>query len=463
MTFASTFRLLLRHWLVIGLVTLLAGAAVYAVSQTRAPQYTATASEYFAVSAGNSAAELAQGSNYLQDQMASYGELATSPAVLNPVIDDLGLALSVKQLGRTVRVTTPRNTVVMEIAVTTANPQQAATIANSIGSQLTNAVDSIGAKLPNGKALVTVQSIQTALPPTVQSSPNTRRDTGLGLLIGLLLACGVVLGRARLDSRVATAESAAEITEEPVLATIRRAGNLNKRGLAVVRDPRSRSAEDFRQLRSSVERLADGRSSYVVAVTSSIRNEGRSTVAANLAAALGEAGHRCVLVEADLRQPRLAEITGTTSEPGLLGAVQTPGDLATHLQTVEQGSFDVLTAGGNATNPSEVLSSAGLASLVTELRQKYDFVVVDTPAILAVADAKTLRSALDGAVVVVDATSVRRPQLTSALQAADLGGLPVVGLVLNEVAEHNLAPTTGYPAERRSRANRGSSKTQVWS
>lgn len=198
MSIASTVRLLLRHWLLLLLTTLVVGAGVYALSTTRPAKYTATASEYVTLTTSASPAELAQGGSYVLDQMPSFGQLATSPTVLNPVIDTLGLQTTVKDLSRNVRVSTPRNTAVMSINVTSTDPQRAAAIANAIGTQLTSAVDTLGPKQPNGRALVRVQSIQTALPPTVQSSPDTRRNTALGLLIGLLLGCTFVVGRASL-------------------------------------------------------------------------------------------------------------------------------------------------------------------------------------------------------------------------------------------------------------------------
>ncbi|SDR75698.1 capsular exopolysaccharide family [Friedmanniella luteola] len=444
MSFASTVRLLLRHWILIGIITLLVGAGVYAVSTTRTPLYTATATQYFTVSVGDSAAELAQGSNYVQDQMASFGQLATSPAVLNPVIDDLGLTMTVKQLGRSIRITTPRNTVVMQINVANADPETAAAIANAVGSQLGNAVDTVGPKLPNGRSLVSVQSIQTALPPTVQSSPDTRRNTALGLLIGLLLAAAIVIARSRMDTRVHSPAALAEITDEPVLGTVRHAANLANRNLVVLNDADSRSAEDIRHLRSSIEQLAGGRASFALAVTSAVRDEGRSTIAANLAAALGEAGRRVVLVDGDLRRPRVAEITGTNGGSGLLTVLGDPASVGQSVQSVRNAHFDVLTAGGTSTNPTEVLASPALAALLGELRGRYEFVVVDTPAVLAVADVTALRGQVDGAVLVADASTVRRAQLNQALETADVAGLTVLGVVLNEVAERELPATTGY-------------------
>lgn len=455
MTFSAAVRILLRRWLPIALVTLLVGAATYAVSSTRTPTYTATTTEYFTVNVGGTAAELAQSSNYISNQMASFGELAVSPAVLNPVIDQLQLSMTVKELGRALEVTTPRNTVILQISASDSNPARAAAIANAVGSELVNAVDTVGPKLTNGRSLVAVQPIQTALPPTIQSAPNTRRNTALGLLIGLLLASAVVLALHRADRRVRDSHGVAQLTDKPVVGTIRRARELDRHGLAVVAAPASRAAEDVRQLRAAVEQVAGGRS-LVVAISSSVRGEGRSTVAANLAAALGESGHPTVLVDADLRQPRLAEITGTAADHGLLAALSDPARTAEAVQGVPSAHVDVLTAGGTHPNPSAVLTSAALGAVVAELRRRYAFVVVDTPAVLAATDVAALRGVADGVVMVARSSKVRGEELESALRDVELAGLETLGVTLNGVREQDLTTSSAvYGSSGSGRAQQG--------
>ena len=147
-------RLFLRHWLVIGLVTLAVGAGAFAVSATRTPQYTATSSVYLTIASGPSAANLAQGSNYLQDQMDSFGELATSSRVLNTVIDELNLNTTAKDLAKHVTAVVPRNTVILQLSAADADPRTAASIANAVTAEFGQQLANVGPKSATGTPLV---------------------------------------------------------------------------------------------------------------------------------------------------------------------------------------------------------------------------------------------------------------------------------------------------------------------
>ena len=434
MTFAQTIRLLLRHWWAIALATILAGAAVFGFAATQTPLYTATASKYVSLTLGDSAASLAQGSTYVQDQLASYGQLATSPLVLNSVIEDLGLNLNTKDLARLITVTTPRNTVIIQIDVTDSNPARAATIANAVGNQLAIAVDGVSPRRPNGKSLIAVQSIQAALPPTVQSSPNKKRDAGFGLLAGFLIACGVVVALDRTDRRVRSRANLAELTTHPLLGEIHQSTDLRPTAVTMLTQPESTSSEELRQIRAAVERLAADQPSYAVEIMSAVDGEGRSTIAANLAAALAEAGRRTVLVDADLRRPRLADLTKTDADRGLLQALRHPGEPTRYVQSAS--GFDVMAAGGTHSNPIELLTSDAMGQILDGLRRSHEFVVIDTPALLTSGEGTALEAHVDGGVVVADATRVRSEEFTRALDAAELAGMRILGVVLNRVRAH---------------------------
>ncbi len=432
MTFAQTARVLLRHWWAIALATVLVGAAVFGLAATRTPLYTATASKYVSLTLGDSPTSLAQGSTYVQDQLSSYGQLATSPLVLNPVIDGLGLNLSTKELARLITVTTPRNTVIIQIDVTDSNPVRAATIANAVGSQLAVAIDGVSPRQAKGKSLIAVQSIQAALPPTVQSSPNKKRDALFGALAGLLVACGIVLARDRLDRRVRSRESLADLTSQPLLGEIHQSADLRPTAVTMLTRPESPSSEEVRQIRAVLERLATSRPSYAVEIMSAVEGEGRSTIAANLAAALAEAGRRTVLVDADLRRPRIGELTGTDPTRGLLQAIRRPAEPTRFVQPA--AGFDVLTAGGTHPNPIELLSSEAMSELLNNLRHSHEFILIDTPALLTSGEGTALEAQVDGSVMIADATRVRREELMKALDTAELAGMSVLGVVLNRVS-----------------------------
>lgn len=448
-------RLLLRHWVFIVITSLIVSAGFFGWSKLQTPTYTATSAEYFGITTSDSGSALTQGANYIQDQMVSFNQLATSPLVLNPVIDVLGLNTSVKELDRAVTVTTPRDSVIMQIKVVDESPARAAAIANAIGTQLTTAVAAVGPKLASGKAAVSVQFIQTALPPLVRSAPNTKRNTLVGLLAGLLLGSGLVIAASRLADRVAEPSSLAEVTSAPLLGTIRRSKGLAASSLVVVQDANSRAAEDVRQLRAGVEQLANQRTSFLLAVTSSIRSEGRSTIAANLAAALAESGRRVVLLEADFRNPRQSGLPGASDVGapfGLADALADPMRLDQAVRKIDGGGFDVIAAGGTKASPPELLSSPATATLLADLRGRYEFIIVDTPAVLDFSDVTALSPQLDGVLLLADGRRVRREQLRDTQQLVNLAGITTLGVVMNQMPDAR--PTPGFLTSRGSRDGR---------
>lgn len=434
MNFSDTVGLLLRNWVFILVVTLAAGGITGVISMTRTPQYTATAGEFFGTATGASPGEIAQGNTYIQDQMSSFGQLATSPLVLAPVISDLGLPTTVKDLARVITVSTPRNTVIMQISVVGPDPAQAAAIANAVGKQVAAAVADIGPRLSNGKSLVTVRSIQEAIPPTIQSSPNTRRNVALALVAGFLLGCALVVARNLLDTRVRDADVVNELTTLPVLGAIRHSRAFDGAGLLLARHPDSQPAEDIRRLRADLLQVANGERLCVL-ITSSVRGEGRTTLAANLAASLAEVGRSVVLLDADLRRPAVATLTGAVDGPGLVDVVTSEATIDDVLQDAPALGFTVITAGRAHPNPAEVLSSEGMEQLLRTLRERYEFTVIDTPAIGSVSDAAALREHVNAALVVAHASTISRKVLTATLQAAAAAGLPTLGIVVNSVKD----------------------------
>lgn len=458
-------RLLLRHWLPIVVGTVVVAAGFFGYSRLLTPTYTATSAQYFGITTSDSGSALTQGANYVQDQMTSFNQLATSPLVLNPVIDVLGLNISVKELSRAVTVTTPRDSVIMQISVTDPSPARAAAIANAIGSQLHDAVAAVGPKLASGRAVVTVQFIQTALPPTVRSAPNTKQNTMIGLLAGLLLSCGLVIAASRLADRVSEPGALAEVTDAPLLGAIRKSTYLSTKDLVVVDDATSRAAEDLRRLRASVEKMADGRASFLLAITSSIRSEGRSTLAANLAAALAEAGRRVLLLEADFRNP-LSELAVGGGDPvashGLASVIGDPHLLDQVLRRVDEGGFDLIAAGRTEASPTELLSSAAMGRLLAGLRRRYEFVILDTPAVLDFVDVTALGGHLDGVLLLADGPRVRREQIRNTQHLVDLAGLTTLGVVMNQIPEGRRS--SGFlpaPGSRRADRVNGSGKYRV--
>src|SRR5699024_6038621 len=191
------------------------------------------------------------------------------------------------------------------------------------------------------------------------------------------------------------------------------------------------AAEDFHRISSALTYVSVSSTVRVLLVTASSSGEGKSTVSANLAMTLAGLRHSVLLIDADLRRPRIHLHAGIDGSVGLTSVLldQVPLDIATH--HVRGTTLDVLPAGAIPPNPAEMLTSARMEELIATASQKYDYVIVDTPPALSVADANLLAPIVDGVLLVVDATKTRRAALAETKRSLELGGARILGTVLN--------------------------------
>ena len=430
-----------RRWRWLVGLTVLGVLAALVWSMVTTPTYRSTGRIFFSLEYGDSAADLVQGSNYTQAQVASFAQLVDTPAVLQPVIDDLGLDLSPGQLADRVEAAAPVDTVIVEVSVTDTSPAQGAAIANAVIDSLSTVVEDLAPANAQGRPTVRATTVADAVVPTRPAAPDLWLALGVGLVAGLLLGAAAAAAREALDNRVRDAEVVAQLTQLPIIGTIPARAHRSGTAVVVETDPHSPHAEAFRLLRTNLQFVdlpgagaedADRRL-RVVAVTSSLSAEGKSTIAANLAVALAETGARVLLVDADLRRPSVADLLGIEGAVGLttvlLGRVQ----VADVVQDWGAAGLQVLPSGPIPPNPTELLGSPAMRQLVDQLRASYDYVVVDTGPLLAVADAAVLSRVVDGSVVVANVTRVRRQQFTEALRTLAAVDGRVLGLVLNRV------------------------------
>jgi polysaccharide biosynthesis transport protein len=197
------FDILRRRWLSIVTIALLTLASVAAVTLMLPKAYTASTRVFFAVS-GESASALAQGSSVVEKQMASYAEVATSPKVLNKVVEQLGLNTTAVELADSIEANVSEDTVIIEIAATDPDPRQAARIADAVGAELGKAAGDLTPSLARGSEAVRATTLSVAQVPTSPSSPNILRNLGVGLLgipvgalLWLLLAKALIVLRRR--------------------------------------------------------------------------------------------------------------------------------------------------------------------------------------------------------------------------------------------------------------------------
>jgi capsular exopolysaccharide synthesis family protein len=171
----------------------------------------------------------------------------------------------------------------------------------------------------------------------------------------------------------------------------------------------------------------------VLAVTSSVAGEGKSTVSTNLAIALAETGARVLLVDGDLRRPSVARMLGLEGAAGLTTVLLGRVSAADVVQEWGLHGLDVLPSGAVPPNPTELLGSPAMRRFLQQVRESYDHVVLDTPPLLPVADGAVLSRAADGVVLVANATKVRGHQLAESLTTLEQVGARTSGVVLNQV------------------------------
>lgn len=433
MQLLNYLAVLRKRWISIVVFTVLGVAIALGSSLAATPQYTAKAVVYFSLPFGTTAADLSAGSTFAQQQVQSYAELARMPEVLNPVIQQYKLPISSRELAGQVGTTVTSGTVLLTITVTDPSAPKATELANAIASSLGQRVGALSPKDTGGSNSVDSTVVATASQPSSPSSPKTTRNVLAGLLGGLLLGMVAAFVREFTDTRISSAKDIEPLTDRPLLSQVARSSKKSDGPLAVTDSGDVAASEAFRRLRTNLNFLKVQRQASVIAVTSALAGEGKSTVAGNLAVSLGRAGHTVLLVDADLRRPSIDKFVGIDSAVGLTNVLIGQLDFDEAVHTWSAVGIDVLPVGPIPPNPAEMLESTAMAQLLEKCRQDYEFVIVDTAPLVPVADTSALASAVAGFVIVARVGAVTTAQFSTALNNLSQVGARVLGVVLNGV------------------------------
>ncbi len=323
------------------------------------------------------------------------------------------------------------------------------------------------ASLASALRPVSARLVDPAWPPLAPSKPNLPRNMSMGVFAGLMLGVALVLVRDRADASIREPGSMGLATNLRELGVIpsaeadpslllggsrkrsaflpasRRAGRLARASdepveLAAWNRRDSLTAESFRATLTSI--LMSGQNGHdrrVILVTSPSPGEGKSTVVTNLAVALAEIRQRVLLIDADLRRPRVHSIFGQVNTWGLSDLLreQTPySDYqveALARKTRVPGLFS-LPSGSRSGSASRLLHTARMGELIDRLRTEFDAILIDSPPVLSVADGRVVSRLVDAVVLVVRAGHTRREAATMAAHLLEADGVPVIGTVLND-------------------------------
>lgn len=288
-----------------------------------------------------------------------------------------------------------------------------------------------------------LSTVAKASIPSSASGPSVKLAVALGLFLGLIVGLGLAFLHENLSTRMEGTDEIEQAAGLPILGAIPSAES-NEGPLFNSGSP---TEEAFRRLRTNVLALERSGSSNVLLVTSAEPNEGKSTVVANLAASLAQTGQRVVAVDADLRLPTLHEIFGVSNRVGFGNVLKGDAPLEKTLQKVPRvPGMTLLPSGGPFQHPAELLASTGAAKVFAELAAKFDIVLVDSPALLALADALSLATEIPDVMIVVGRTQTRREALMSVRkQLAGVGASPF-GVIVNRA---EATPTYHYYTRKR--------------
>ncbi|MEO8287715.1 MAG: CpsD/CapB family tyrosine-protein kinase [Chloroflexota bacterium] len=208
-------------------------------------------------------------------------------------------------------------------------------------------------------------------------------------------------------------------------------------GLVAFAEPRSAAAEAYRALRTNIQFASPDKPVHTILATSTSPDDGKSTTIANLAITFAAAGSPTVLIDADLRRPHLHSIFGLSNDTGLTSLI---AEMARNregitpelpLQNTQVANLQVLTSGPVPPNPAEILGSRRMGEILDILKLKVEYILIDTPPIIAVTDAAILSPRVDGVLLVVNAGKTRRDLAVKARDILQQINANILGVVLN--------------------------------
>jgi capsular exopolysaccharide synthesis family protein len=310
--------------------------------------------------------------------------------------------------------------------------------------------DVIMASKPNN-----VSIIDYALAPDGPVGPNRTRTVFMAMFLSLALGVGLALLLEYLDDTVHSTEDVERLLNLPALAVIpaigavsklrllgppgalqKRNGHSDSPELLMNVEGQSPLAEAYRQLRTSVLLSSAGRAPKSLLVTSSLPSEGKTTTAVNTAISLAQTGADVVIIDADMRRPRLRSIFGLSERPGLssiLSSAITEAEMLALLTKDELTGLSVLTSGPIPPNPAELIGSDQMRRLMATLQSKFTHVVVDSPPINSFTDGVLISSMVDGVLLVVHGGKSSRHVVRRSRQLLHDIGAKIFGVVLNKV------------------------------
>ena len=432
------WRLTRHNWIVLLLSTLGGLAIAAGYSYLQPTMYSATATAYVVAGNSSSVGDALAGSTLAKDKAATYRPLVKSQQVAERIAADLQLP-SAEGIAESLTGQVVTDSVLFQVTATAGSAESARNLADAAIRATAAEVGSLETLNSRGKGgastVIKVVPVQQAATPAERTSPNWNRNLALGPALGLMIGYLVVILRRVMDRRVRASAEAQELTGVGTLGIIPKADELAK-GVTLVGDM-GPAAEAMRLLRTNLRFVSVDNPPRSIVVTSANPDEGKSTIAAHLAAMLADSGQPTILVDADLRRPTLAKLFGVESTVGLTQLLVGGTQLSEALVPATQPNLQLLLAGRTPPNPSELVGSERMQRLIDTMAKDH-VVIIDAPPLLAVTDAGLLTVASDGALLVIRSGATFKEQISLCRDTFDKVGGGLLGTVLNLVPANDM-------------------------
>jgi len=425
-------RVARRQWWVVAVSVLLAVGVAMVLTARSKPVYAATVT--FFVSAQNAVTDSKlDGAMFVTSRLKTYEALLTGGRLANAIAAQSNPGLTPEQIQERIKVSVDASTVLIDVTVTDGSPARAKLMADSLVVQFSAMVRDFEERSADRTPIATVRPLEPPMLSAEPVEPRPLHNSAMGVAVGLILGTAFAVIREIADTSVRSDTRLAELAAAPVLACIPVDRRARRRAGPLISDSRSPRAEALRQLRTNVQYADRGRPVKTLAVTSAVAGEGRSATACGLAILFAEAGQRVLIVDAELRRPRLAAFLGREGGAGLTTVLVGAASLDQVLQPWGSGLW-LLSSGQQPPNPSELLGSQRMADLLDELRGRFDMVILDSPPLLPVTDGAVVAARTDGALLIVRSRKTTTAQVTAAVRALRAVDAKLLGCVFNMVA-----------------------------
>ena len=367
--------------------------------------------------------------NASQKLVTTYGEIAKSELVLNQVIENLKLNMSVKALSKNLSIKPVDDTSILSITARDLNPRLAAMIANEIAMVFSKQVTEIY-KIEN------VKQLSVAVTPENPSNNTLTRDIILAVVISVAIVAGFAFARFYLDDTVKHSDDLEKMMGLSTAGSILK-GSISRRArneLIVEKSPKAVVSENIKSLRTNLQFTSIDKDLETLLITSTNASEGKSFVSSNLAISFAQADKSVLLVDCDLRKGRLHRVFGIPNTAGLSNLLTSDlRSLGKYVYATKIPNLDLITCGTYPPNPSELLASQKNKRLIKILKNHYDIVIFDGAPVGGLADSVILASLVDETLVVVRDGYTVKNDLIFVKESLDKVGARIAGVVFNMV------------------------------